>query len=770
MSEEADEGVAASGADVATVAPTTDSDVYLNGKGEADGSTCEQQYEQPKDTTSGDVHGPGKQQQDNVITADDQMDTIEEAKTDVDGDKDNVVVDVEDAAEQRSHRRRSDGDKTPSVKVTVPAFGFLRRLFQKRRKKKEGVDADDKIRDPEAGAELIEKQNNCHGDTGRNGVIESDTRKDGEKSSLAADGDNITAEKERGTVKGHLGLPKERWVVIGVVVVMLLIVFVAVVGILIGNTFAGPSEGPHGEYIVTTTTCGPVQGMVQDGAYVFLGIPYAVPPINERRWKPSELVSRVSDCWPETYAAHNHSKLCYQKPLPQPYGDLEFSEDCLYLDIYTPTVTGEDPLAVVVYFAGDSFLGHDVMDFKWRPSARLAKEKRVVFVVVYYRTNAFGFLALDLLTRNVQPPTSGNYGLHDMLTALNWVRFNIEGFGGSPTRVTVFGHGSGATGILALVTSTVARNYFTQAWITGGSAHFVNKTLETVARNNEAFNRHLICDTTECLYSKTPEQILAAIPTSEWPFWGLPTHMQLPRRDDHTAAIVVVDGHIVHDDPVSFKDDTDLMEGGGFMDVPLVIGSSLDAVGSAMMDDEFENFGWEEFNRTVRSHLNTFSQKLAAEAIELYYDLNSTAVKQFVRMVSDIRVTCPLLELGYRASKAFTNNVYFYAMSHVPDSIVDHMNLSQQLAVHGLDVAAIFGCLDQVLANPSERDLRFQKTMQGLFYHFVEHGRLMLSSNPKLPWNLNWVGEEVESTMDPPYPNYDFWTRNGICPTWGRFN
>lgn len=421
-------------------------------------------------------------------------------------------------------------------------------------------------------------------------------------------------------------------------------------------------------------------------------------------------------------------------------------------------------MSVVVYFTGDSFQGHDIRDFMWRPSAKLALEKNVVFVVVNYRMNAFGFLALKLLTKNVHPPTSGNYGLHDMLTALRWVRDNIESFGGNPSKVTLLGHGSGATGILALMSSYMGQMLFTQAWITGGSAHFVNKTLREVERNNEAFNRHLMCDTTECLFNKTAKQILSAIPTSEWPFWGVPNHFELPTIDEHTASIVTVDGAILYDNPsVAWEENS-------FADVSLVIGSSLDDIGSRLMEDEFENFDWKTFNMTVRKNLGTFGADVAAEAIELYYSGDSTALEQYVRMVSDLRVTCPLLDLAYRASKAFSNNVYFYMASYVPDGIVEYVNLSNKMAFHGLDVAAIFGRIPQVLINPTERDLSFQYNTQELFYHFVEYGRLSpTNENPKMPWHINWIYEQVESSKEP-LPNCEFWTRAGIYPRYARMN
>ncbi|GAB6031105.1 hypothetical protein CHUAL_007913 [Chamberlinius hualienensis] len=634
---------------------------------------------------------------------------------------------------------------------------ILQRLFQRKQIK-------DKEIDPEANKGLLNKSA-----AGRslNGEIESDSDKKKSEATAGVGSEKIdielnNVEDENEKVRTFMGVPMERVVVLSVALFVFLIIAIVVIGIL---STTSDDEFANRKYVDAFTHCGPVRGDVEDGAFVFRGIPYALPPVGSRRWKPSELAATAEDCWVETYKANNHSTLCYQKPLSKPFDKVEFSENCLFLSVYTPRISYEEPMPVVVYFAGDSFQGHDNMDYKWRPSAKLANEQEVVFVVVYYRMNAFGFLALELLTKNVETPTSGNYGLHDMLTALKWVHRNIENFGGDNAKVTVFGHGAGATGILALISSRAAQMLFTQAWITGGSSGFVNKTLREVERNNEAFNRYLMCDNAACLYNKTPEQILNAIPSSEWPFWGMPNHLKLPVVEEQVAAVPVIDGTILYDSPSSIWEG----EEGDFVDAALVIGSSLDSVGSGLLDEDFENWDWEKFESVVRSHLGTFGAPVAMEAIEKYKDTNKTVVEQYVRMISDLRVTCPLLNLAYRASKVFSNSVYFYMNSYVPDSIVEYMNLSNQMAVHGLDVAAIFGRISETLANPSQRDLQFQETMQKAFYHFVKHGRISAIDNPKVPWNINWIDEELQSSKEK-YSICDFWTENGFYPRFARMN
>lgn len=668
------------------------------------------------------------------------------------------------------------------------------------------------VKDPKSNTEIpTSRRNGTAKNGGSGGDMEIEVDVDSTMSKeVRTDGESWKPSlKERLVPTCLQDMNSGRCVILGVAFLLFALVTIVVVGILVSPRIPmysgsatdddGGGGGPYAgrTHVETMTHCGRVEGLVQHGSLAFYGIPYSVPPIGPLRWKPSELVQRLEDCWTDVYRAHKPKPLCYQRPLSKPFEHLQFSEDCLYLDVFTPRATYNDPMPVVVYFAGDSFQGHDAVDVQWRPSARLAREKGVVFVVVYYRMNAFGFLALELLTKSVHPPTSGNYGLHDMLTALKWVHRNVDSFGGDPAKVTLLGHGSGATGVVALLSSRLARLLFNQAWITGGSAHVVNKTLREVERNNEAFNRHLMCDTTECLYNKTAEQILNAIPVSEWPFWGVPNHLDLPTNDEHTAAIAVVDGTILYDVPSVVWENND------FVDVALVVGSSLHSVASELVDDDLGDMDWSGLNATVKSKLGTFGANVVVDVLRHYLhpndddvenvvdnadgdgevastttitiDRSTTPLEAYVTMLSDLRVTCPLLNLAYRASKAFTNNVYFYLSTYVPDGAVRFVNLSdKRMAAHGLDVAAIFNLLPSVLSNgPTAADLAYQRTVQDMFYTFVERGRPSTTAagvNPKMPWTMNYVSDVLDSSPTRRYTNCDFWTRHGMYPRHGRTN
>lgn len=248
-----------------------------------------------------------------------------------------------------------------------------------------------------------------------------------------------------------------------------MIIFVIVAVILIialsGNPALKSPPLRDNRFIRAVTSCGPVEGVLEDSAYAFRGIPYALPPIGDRRFKPAEPIEHIEGCWNGTLEAHNATPVCWQIFAN---GSHDGSEDCLKLDVITPYVRYDNPLPVVILIGADSLTGDSPN--KLRPSARFARSHDVVFVRPNFRLGVLGFLALDELSKLVRPPTSGNYALTDVIAVLKWVQLNIFHFGGNPKAVTIFGHRAGATIVSALITSPKAKDLFARAWVSSGAA------------------------------------------------------------------------------------------------------------------------------------------------------------------------------------------------------------------------------------------------------------------------------------------------------------
>ena len=211
---------------------------------------------------------------------------------------------------------------------------------------------------------------------------------------------------------------------------------------------------------VVETTHGDVEGTVEEGNInVFKGIPYAAPPVGDRRWQPPQPPSD----WDGVRAADRFGPRCMQ---PRLFGDMIFrsagmSEDCLYVNVWTPTTSPDEPLPVLVYFYGGGLVAGDGSEPRY-DGASMARED-IVVVTLNYRLGVFGFLAHPELTAESPHNASGNYGLLDQVQALSWVQDNIAAFGGDPSQVTIAGESAGSMSVSAQMASPLSADLFDRA-------------------------------------------------------------------------------------------------------------------------------------------------------------------------------------------------------------------------------------------------------------------------------------------------------------------
>jgi para-nitrobenzyl esterase len=203
---------------------------------------------------------------------------------------------------------------------------------------------------------------------------------------------------------------------------------------------------------------GAVEGMAKSGLTVYLGLPFAAPPVGELRWREPQPVAT----WEGTRKATSFAPACAQKGVSMP-GEKPpvTSEDCLYLNIWTPAKAGAERLPVIVWIHGGGYKnGSASMPLYW--GDRLAR-RGVIVISIAYRLGPLGFLAHADLTGESAHKSSGNYGLLDQIAALEWVRRNIAAFGGDPRRVTIAGQSSGAMSVSMLMASPRAKGLFHRA-------------------------------------------------------------------------------------------------------------------------------------------------------------------------------------------------------------------------------------------------------------------------------------------------------------------
>jgi para-nitrobenzyl esterase len=203
---------------------------------------------------------------------------------------------------------------------------------------------------------------------------------------------------------------------------------------------------------------GLIDGATAHGLSVYEGVPYAAAPVGDLRWRAPQPVTP----WSGVRPAKAFAPACLQAGASMPGEPAPLvSEDCLYLNIWSPTHAAGKPLPVMVFIHGGGWTnGATSLPLYW--GDRLAR-RGVVVVTLAYRLGPLGFLAHPELSRESADHSSGDYGLMDQIAALAWVKRNISAFGGDAGRVTIFGQSAGAMSVGLLMASPAARGLFQRA-------------------------------------------------------------------------------------------------------------------------------------------------------------------------------------------------------------------------------------------------------------------------------------------------------------------
>lgn len=253
---------------------------------------------------------------------------------------------------------------------------------------------------------------------------------------------------------------------------------------------------------------GLLRGTREGGVDAFLGVPYAAPPVGALRWRPPQPVPP----WDGVRAAERFAPQCVQPPRPADSVYAEFagtqpmSEDCLYLNVWTAAPAARAGWPVMVWIHGGAFqqgAGSNPVFVRGD-----LPRHGVVLVTLNYRLGPFGFMAHPGLTAE-GAGASGNYGLHDIVAALRWVRRHIEAFGGDPDRVTLFGQSAGAAAVIDLIASSEAQGLFRQA-IAQSFGVTPMRTLEAAEQSGARFSGSLQATRVNELRALHPQRLLEA--------------------------------------------------------------------------------------------------------------------------------------------------------------------------------------------------------------------------------------------------------------------
>ncbi|KAI7802661.1 para-nitrobenzyl esterase [Triplophysa rosa] len=513
------------------------------------------------------------------------------------------------------------------------------------------------------------------------------------------------------------------------------------------------------------TDCGWLRGQWKYGAYSFKGIPYAVPPVGQHRWRPPEDLLEAGKCWNGMYDATRFLSTCAQVQPLRKYGKVMGQEDCLHLNVWTPSLHPAKPLPVMVWIHGGYLHMLSGHERGYSPTEELAARTQTVFVSMNYRLNAFGFMALEVLREGSATNSSGNYGFMDQIQALQWVQRNIHNFGGDAERVTIFGQSSGGTSVWTLMMSPLAKGLFHQAIDMSGS-YIYNASLESAERDNLKFLKNTGCKDAVCLRALNITQVLQAVPWQEYPSWAADDLTDLPVKGRFVGPVAVVDGHVLREPPFqSWK-----KKNGIYNDVPFVVGTTEQETDFSPPYENISTWTWGDYRWFVTEKLTLFGEAVTSRALKLYGSSapcptsDRCPERLYTTMTSDMRVTCPNNDLAKRAAGALKSPVYRYLVTYTPSRQVNASSwlpFPSRFAFHLLDSLAFFGSLEMVMGTLSPADINFQEVVTKYFLHFAKEGK-MPEEWSEYPSHTAVLGKNVSFTMSYSGQRCDLWEENGF--------
>ncbi|XP_066907677.1 neurotactin isoform X2 [Halyomorpha halys] len=466
--------------------------------------------------------------------------------------------------------------------------------------------------------------------------------------------------------------------------------FVVLLIILLFYIAFGPKSAPHapiidGKYVNAVTSCGLVEGLSENGIFVFRGIPYAKPPVGPLRFAPPHPLT-LNECWNSTFKAHNVTPSCWQMFAN---GSIDGTEDCLTIDIFTPHVRYDSPLPVVVAIG--------LEELAIQPT--IVRSRDVVLIIPKIRQGPLGFTSSHQLTQATYPKSSGNYGLADLIAALKWVKLNAEHFGGDVNEITVLAWRQAATLATVLTTIHKPKNYFARLWISSGSAIFPNQTLQESEKESEEYIRGLPCPnapSANCLRTLDVEDLLDAVPDS----WRPIARGSLPGKEQKRHSWLVQDGNIIREYLYNVWERQS--EDKDFQPIPVVIGTTVHSEVSREWKEAHAGYTEDDVRKVIENSL-IGKMNYTDKVLALY---NST-VAGLAEIVSDIATVCPLYFLHQKIPGA-----KFYLLKQTA--------ASDDLVYGGSDISSVLGWAP----SPRVTIRRSSTVLQHMFNQFVSLGVL----------------------------------------------
>ena len=442
---------------------------------------------------------------------------------------------------------------------------------------------------------------------------------------------------------------------------------------------------------------GLLQGFYEDGLTVYKGIPFAAPPVGELRWRAPQPAAK----WDGV------KQVVKFAPAPMQGGNPSSgkSEDCLYLNVWTPAKSANDRLPVLVWIYGGGFSFGSTSEGIYS-GEKLAK-KGVILVSIAYRVGQFGFLAHPELSAESSDHVSGNYGLLDQISGLKWVQKNIAAFGGDPNKVTIFGESAGGISVSMLCASPLAKGLFRGAISESGgsfgptrSTTFPGENMKTLKQaeiDGQSFVQKAgassIADLRKISADKVPSGFGMA---GGWP---------------------IVDGYVIPDD--QYK----LYEAGKYNDVSVLIGYNSDE-GASFPPGRTPD----ECISGVKNRYGKFADDLI-KAYPVDKDIVPKTARDLSRDAAFGWQTWSWARLQSRIGKS---KVYYYYFDQHPDFPKGSPRYGYG-SPHGQEVAYVFEHLDTSNPQTTKSDLNISEAMATYWTNFTKYGNPNGGGMPEWP-------------------------------------
>lgn len=498
---------------------------------------------------------------------------------------------------------------------------------------------------------------------------------------------------------------------------------------------------------------GTIEGAPDHGVRSFKGLPFGDPPVGNLRWKPPQPVKN----WSGVRQADKFAARCMQRNV---FGDMNFrangmSEDCLYLNVWTPAKNGREKLPVLVYFYGGGFVAGDGSEPRYDGASMAGKG--IVAVTVNYRLGVFGFIAHPELTKESPRKASGNYGLLDQAAALDWVQKNIAAFGGDPKRVTIAGESAGSISVSAQMASPLSRHLIAGAIGESGSilGALSAAPLDAAEQAGVKFATAANASSLAELRAMTAEKLLEVTAKPGMP-WFTPT----------------IDGYFFPKSPF------ELYSRGEYAHVPLLAGVNSEEMGF------FAILGREKPTvENYRKALERLYPGMAEEVFNLYPAANDTEVMDAAQdLASDRFISFSTWKWTDIVTKKGGKPTFYYRYSRPRPPMRPEMGDAQpglaggvvrgqanqmprsRGAVHSAEIEYAMGNLEsnKVYAWTPD-DFKVSQVMQNYFANFIKTGNPNSKGLPNWPkfseGKLLIIDVNTRSEVDKGRARYEFHDR-----------